>query len=65
MLIARAAQGLIFAVVAVLMLGLAAPAKAAMGVNLSDHASVSRPNVTNVYWVWRHHHRYWVRPRHR
>jgi hypothetical protein len=32
---------------------------------ISTEMPASTATVQKIYWVWRHHHRVWVRPHHR
>ena len=64
----RSIQGLLAAaVVAGVSLGSASLASAASApaIDRQSEARISTPSVQNVYWVWHHHHRYWVRDHYR
>jgi hypothetical protein len=52
-----------YAIALGIAVALCGPAKAATGAPARPDASVTRPTVTDVHWVWRHHHKYWVSDR--
>ena len=53
-----------FAIAVAVLTGLGGTAQAAIAIPFA-RGLTSAPSVTPVYWVWRHHHRYWVPDRRR